>query len=371
MGRSAGNSDASPLDFDMRPVRDQAESLRAKGHSIGALQGGAPAAVTAGSAAADGHEARLALLRVQLGLIETAARLQDSQAAEAAGWEPPGGPPQQGQPQTESPDNSCHAPAAETSPPPPRQQQQQRFDDPQQGAGSAAGLATSDSFADLDAVQVQEQDLLPGSAATSRRGSFSFNARGESLRLKPASSDSAPNASSSPCSRHDSSGAGATAAAAAAPFGSFLGVSPQSSAEPGRQAALALLRSPMNLPLGWPHQQQLPDEAELLRRLGEGQSEKLAPAAEQRGVAALVPTTSQGTGLGRPRPAQSANSLGRNGDAPPDSARGPLRSASSSRLQLKDVRLEDAEREPVDLAMHKKRQRLRRLATAPSSQAQP
>lgn len=359
----------------MRPVRDQAESPRAGGGS-GTQQNGRSAAAAA--AASDKHEARLAQLRMQLGVIGTAAGLQDRQSLELAGQELLGGSPREGHHQAEPSGNGNadwwlqqQGPQQQGQQQQPEDQQPRRRRDQQQAAGGALGLAESDSFADLDAVQVQEQDLLPGSAATSRRGSFSFNHQGEGLRLEPASRNGLP---------HRGGGWGSSSAAAAAPaaaaetsFGSFLSATSRPSAELSHVAALHLLREPLRPPAAThqqQQQQQLPDDSQLLQRLAGAPPEQLEhQAAGQRISSPLAPAATQAPVLGRCQSAAFPGSLGGSGGAPPSSRKGPARSASTSRLQYKDMWL--GEREPVDIAMRRKRQRLRRLATAPPAQPQP
>ncbi|KAL4430960.1 hypothetical protein ABPG75_006216 [Micractinium tetrahymenae] len=374
-------SSGSLLDFDMQPVREQAESSPASSGSSVVQRNGTATPAAAGAAAAAGsqQEAQLELLRAQLGTIGTAAGLQDRQALELAGQEPLGGSPRKADDQAGPTGNGWQALAADWRSLPQQQrddyQQQQAMQQQQQQqalvqlASSAAGLPASDSFADLDAIAVEEQDLLPGSAARSRRSSFSFNPQGDSLRLEPAgSSNAADDKQKGPGSR---TGSGAvTAASPAAPFGSFLSTGPQSPTALGREAALALLRQPLRLPSAYHRQQQrerLPGDAELLQRLAGGQIQQLRQVvAEQHGARPDASATSQPAELGRSQSAKS-KSGGGGGVAPAPASLGsrPARSSSSSRLRAKDVRLGEGEREPVDLAMRSKRERLRRLATAP------
>lgn len=372
---------ASPWDFDMRPVRAQAESPRAGG-SHRSPQNGRSAA-TAGLAAGSRQGARLALLRTQLGVIGTAAGLQDGQALQLAGQELLGGSPRAASQDAESPGRGGRAPVADWWLPPQQQQQLQRRRDQPQAAASAPGVVEPDSFADLPAVQVQEQDLLPGSAATSRRGSFSFNHQGESLRLGPAGGDGRPQASSRPCDRCDGSGDVQLCESS----GSYLSAGAQLSRELSREVVLNLAGQPQRLPAEMPreqqqhhhqqqhqHQQQqqeqLPDDAELLQRLAGGPPQQPGRLEHgQRGDAAVAEAANWGPGLGRSQSAVPGSSSFRSDEVPPRIA--PARSASSSRLQVKDLRLGAEEREPVDLAMRSKLQRLQQLAASPPARLQP
>lgn len=297
LGRgSAGNglvsAAAQLLDFDMQPVRDQA----------GGSSGGMRTVAAVGSVAnggAGGDDAALSKLRSQLQMVGTAGGLQDRGYLELQGEELLGASPRS--PRPEQPPDYCETAgsgalawsrSAATQHGRAQQQQQQR--------------QPTDGFADLEAEEVEEQDL---------GGSSSEEDEAEGSRQS---------------TQHGSSDAVVAAAARQ------------------QQAAPGLLPLQVRLP----PEHMLPADRLLLERVASGgkavvQGMPLSGRAQKAALAA---------GMKRVQSAYEAGSI--------DSMQ---RSTSASLLDNRGARIPAAQREPVQRAMEQKQQRLASIHHASAS----
>jgi hypothetical protein len=180
------------------------------------------------------------------------------------------------------------------------------------GGGARSGAAALDGFADLGALEVEEKELSDDEGSAS---SLSRAASGQGMRQ----------------------------------------------AWPGPAAAAPL--APLHLHL--PPAQQLPEDQQLLEQLLVGPSTRLEPVAEhghaQGGSARAAAAGAAGLSSGRQRGMKRVQSARQPGEH-------MVRSTSTSQLSAKELRYEQSEREPVDLAMQQKVQRLAGLSVGAAPQ---
>jgi hypothetical protein len=182
------------------------------------------------------------------------------------------------------------------------------------GGGGRSAAAALDGFADLGALEVEEKELSDDDEGSA--SSLSRTASGQGMRQ-----------------------GWPIPAAAAAPL------------------------APLQLRL--PPAQQLPEDEQLLEQLRVGPSTRLEPVAEhghaQGGATQAAAAGAAGFGSGRQRGMKRVQSARQPGEH-------MVRSTSTSQLSAKELRYEQSEREPVDLAMQQKAQRLAWLSVGAAPQ---